>query len=166
MSSLSPRSGNSAELVAPPPGFSTGNKDVAEDEVDEDDADSFGAPELSPYDLLDIHMLKEIDPSSVEEVACDADKDNRRTTLRRSFNDDEDILAAAAVVAKSVDITTDVVGAGSVSNLEWDMEPSMIHRITKNSEVDTKMMEQKMQSFLFGDGIFSSSASNRRASIS
>lgn len=118
---------------------------------------------MSAYDLLDIEMLKEIDPDSVVEVQLPGE---RSVTQRRSitfhedidspasFDDDEEINAngddatKAATAKRMASTTANNDSFNDSFVLSWDMSPSKLHDATKISKIDSELLEQKMNLWL------------------
>merc|ERR1712183_1163870 len=121
---------------------------------------------MSAYDLLDIDMLKEIDPDSVVEVQLPGKRGSvtRRRSITfhedidspASFDDDKEITtnddnATTATTAKRTATTANNDSFNESFVLSWDMSPSKLHDATKISKIDSELLEQSMQNFLLGE---------------
>lgn len=141
---------------------------------------------MSAYDLLDIDMLKEMDPDSVVEVELPGKRGSvtrRRsiTTFHEDIEDDNDDKketrddnndATSSRVAKTANKNKNNNNGfnDSFGFLSWDMSPSKLHEATKGSKIDSELLEQKMQNFLLGEEATTTTTTtttttNRRASM-
>ena len=104
---------------------------------------------LSPYDLLDIQILKEIDPDSIVEVEGERGSITRRRSITSNKSIDSQFSFADDDTNDTTSTTT-VKNDGSLKVLEWDMDPSHIHNVTRDSKFDSEFLENKMYDFLYG----------------
>merc|ERR1711908_72180 len=121
---------------------------------------------MSAYDLLDIDMLKEMDPDSVVEVELPGKRGS--VTRRRSITFHEDIEDDNDDDKETRDDNNDATSSraaktpnNSFGFLSWDMSPSKLHEATKGSKIDSELLEQKMQNFLLGEEATTTTTTNR-----
>lgn len=117
--------------TGPPPGFSLPVA-AEEEEVVRD-----------PWDCLDSHMLHALDHEGGSSGPAEHQRRHRPTPTA---------IAAVGTAAASLDSNTDTTtnDACLLRGLNWEMEPSYLYEVAKLSQLDSTVLEHKLDDFLFG----------------
>jgi len=117
-----------ALATGPPPGFSLPGA-AEEEEVVRD-----------PWDCLDLQMLH----------ALDHEGRHPGPERQRRHGPTPPATAAVAAATASSDSTDTTTKDACLRGLNWEMEPSYLYEVAKLSQLDSTVLEHKLDAFLFG----------------